>query len=80
MRKATQRQRAEALPKTVGGAGDQRMQSRDGPDPERDPSATANELRVTDTQAVRQRVNVLWAMVRDHRPYREQPPPHVLAA
>jgi transposase len=36
------------------------------------------------TQAVlalaRRRVNVLWAMLRDHRPYQEQPPSHVLAA
>ena len=36
------------------------------------------------TQAVlalaRRRVNVLWAMLRDHRPYQEQPPKHVLAA
>jgi transposase len=28
----------------------------------------------------RRRVNVLWAMLRDHRPYQEQPPKHVLAA
>ena len=37
------------------------------------------------TQAVlalaRRRVNVLWAMLRDHhQPYQEQPPKHVLAA
>jgi hypothetical protein len=36
------------------------------------------------TQAVlalaRRRVNVLWAMLRDHRPYQEQPPKRVLAA
>jgi transposase len=28
----------------------------------------------------RRRVNVLWAMLRDHRPYQEQPPKQVLAA
>jgi transposase len=28
----------------------------------------------------RRRVNVLWAMLRDHRPYQEQPPKHMLAA
>ena len=36
------------------------------------------------TQAVlalaRRRVNVLWVMLRDHRPYQEQPLKHVLAA
>lgn len=36
------------------------------------------------TQAVlalaRRRVDVLWAMLRDHRPYQEQPPSQVLAA
>ena len=36
------------------------------------------------TQAVialaRRRVNVLWAMLRDHQPYQEQPPKHMLAA
>jgi hypothetical protein len=36
VQKLSQRQAPEALAKTVRGAGDQRMQSRDGPGPERD--------------------------------------------